>query len=36
MEFICLEDNEYGQAGAFVPANENGQRVPNAAGQPAK
>ena len=28
MEFICLEDNEYGQAGNFVTANENGVRVP--------
>jgi hypothetical protein len=22
MEFICLEDNQYGKAGAFTPANE--------------
>jgi hypothetical protein len=28
MEFICLEDNEYGKAGNFVPANENGVRAP--------
>jgi len=27
MEFICLEDNEYGLAGGIVPANEGGQRV---------
>ena len=27
MEFICLEDNEYGLAGGIVPANESGQRV---------
>ena len=26
MEFICLEDNQYGIAGGFVPANEGGQR----------
>ena len=26
MEFICLEGNEYGIAGGFTPANENGQR----------
>ena len=26
MEFICLEDNEYGMAGGIVPANEGGQR----------
>jgi hypothetical protein len=23
LEFICLEDNQYGRAGAFTPANEN-------------
>jgi hypothetical protein len=28
MEFICLEDNQYGVAGGFVPANEGGQRAP--------
>ena len=25
MEFICLEDNQYGVAGGFTPANEGGQ-----------
>jgi hypothetical protein len=25
MEFICLEDNQYGIAGGFIPANESGQ-----------
>jgi hypothetical protein len=27
MEFICLEGNEYGRAGGFIPANESGQRA---------
>ena len=27
LEYICLEDNEYGQAAGFVPANEGGQRT---------
>ena len=26
MEFICLEDNEYGIAGGFTPADENGEK----------
>jgi hypothetical protein len=26
MEFICLENNEYGKAAEIVPANEGGQR----------
>jgi hypothetical protein len=26
MEFICLEDNEYGIAGGFVPGDETGDK----------